>query len=134
MLVAAPGRRLSDVIRSQMRANPANAPVLDSAMAALDALERGERVDVATMHPALQRLFAPQLQGYLIDLFRHEPAKLASTVTVPTLVLQGDRDVQVATSDARLLAAAQPSAKLVILQASAFSKSSRMFRNDSPNY
>jgi len=113
--VSGAGRRLSDVIRDQLRANPANAPVLDSAMKALDALERGERVDVAGMHPALQRLFAPQVQGFLIDIFRYDPAKLAASLKVPLLIVQGERDLQVSVADARALAAAQPKARIDLL-------------------
>jgi len=110
--VAGAGRKLSDVIREQLRANPANAPVLDSATAALDALDRGEHVDVAAMHPALQKLFAPPVQDFLIDMFRHDPAKLAASLKVPLLIAQGERDIQVSTGDAKALAAAQPAAKL----------------------
>jgi pimeloyl-ACP methyl ester carboxylesterase len=115
ILVATPGRPLAEMIRGQLKANPANAPVLDAALSAIAALERGERVDVATMHPALQRLFAPQLQPFLIDTFRQDPAKLSAGVTVPMLVVQGDRDLQVPAADARLLAAAQPRAIVAIL-------------------
>jgi pimeloyl-ACP methyl ester carboxylesterase len=113
--VSGAGRKLSDVIREQLRANPANAPVLDSAMTALDALDRGEHVDATGMHPALQKLFAPQVQGFLIDMFRHDPAKLASSLTVPLLIVQGERDIQVSVADAQALAAAQPNAKLVLV-------------------
>ena len=109
------GRKLSDVIREQLRANPANAPFLDPAMAALDSLDAGRHVDMAGLHPALQALFAPQVQDFLIDLFRYDPAKLAGSLKVPLLVVQGDRDLQVSTADARDLAAAQPRAKLVLL-------------------
>ena len=84
-------------------------------MAALDSLERGQHVDVAAMHPALQRLFALQAQDFLIDLFRQDPAKLAASVEVSMLMLQGERDLQVTTADARALAAAQPKATLVLL-------------------
>ena len=115
IVVAGAGRRLSDVIREQLRANPANAPVLDAAMSALDELDRGQHVDVAAMHPALQKLFAPQVQDFLIDMFRQDPEKLAATVKVPLLIVQGERDLQVSTADARALAAAQPRAKLVLL-------------------
>jgi len=115
ILVSGAGRKLDDVMREQLRANPANSPVLQSALEALDALGRGERVDVGGMHPALQRLFAPQVQGYLIDVFRQDPAKLASAVRVPMLVVQGERDLQVGVADARALAAAQPKAKLVLV-------------------
>lgn len=113
--VSGAGRRLSDVIREQLRSNPANAPVLDSAMTALDALEKGEHVDVTNMNPALLPLFRPQVQDFLIDDFRHDPAKLAASLKVPLLIVQGERDIQVSTADARALAAAQPKAKLTLI-------------------
>src|SRR5215207_4638136 len=43
ILVSATGRPLGTVIRDQLRANSANAPVLDQAMTALDSLEAGRR-------------------------------------------------------------------------------------------
>lgn len=115
--VSGAGRRLSDVIREQLRANPANAPVLDPAMAALDALDRGQHVDVTNMNPALLRLFAPQVQDFLIDDFRYDPAKLAAALNVPLLIVQGERDIQVSVADAKNLAAAQPKAALVLVPA-----------------
>jgi len=115
--VSGAGRRLSDVIREQLRANPANAPFLDSAMKALDQLDRGEQVDVATMHPALQRLFAPQVQDFLIDDLRYDPASLATALKLPLLIVQGERDLQVSVADAKRLSAAQPRARLVLLPA-----------------
>ena len=113
--VSGAGRKLGDVIREQLRSNPANAPVLNSAMAALDQLERGQHVDVSNMDPALLPLFRPQVQDFLIDMFRQDPAKLAASLKVPLLIVQGERDVQVSTADARILAAAQPNAKLALI-------------------
>jgi len=115
IVVSGAGRKLGDVIREQLRANPANAPLLESAMSALDSLEHGQHVDVANMHPALQTLFAPQVQDFLIDMFSYDPAKLASSLNLPLLIVQGERDLQVSVGDARALAAAQPKAKLVLL-------------------
>lgn len=115
ILVAAPGRRLSDVLREQLTANPANAPILGQALPALDALEAGQKVDVAGMHPALLPLFHPTVQDFLIVMFRQDPAKLAAAYKGPILILQGDADIQVSVEDARLLAAAHPDAKLIIL-------------------
>jgi len=117
VLVSGAGRRLSDVIREQLRSNPANAPVLDSAMAALDELDNGKHVDVTNMNPALLPLFRPQVQDYLIDMFRQDPAKLAASVKVPVMIVQGERDVQVSIADAKALAAANPKAKLVLVPA-----------------
>ena len=115
ILVSGAGRRMSDIIREQLRANPANATLLDPAMKALDSLERGAHVDVTDMHPALQRLFAPQVQDFLIDMFRQDPAKLAASVKVPLMIVQGEHDVQVSAADAKALAAAQPKARLVLV-------------------
>ncbi|MFX8824841.1 hypothetical protein ABTM64_20000, partial [Acinetobacter baumannii] len=47
VLVATAGRPLGAVLRAQLRANPANAPMLDAAMPAIEALEAGRRVDTA---------------------------------------------------------------------------------------
>jgi hypothetical protein len=115
ILVSAPGRRLSDVLREQLRANPANGPLLDQALSAIDALEKGKRVEPASLHPALMPLFAPPVQSFLISLFSYDPAVLAKTVTKPMLIVQGQRDLQVTEADAKRMAAANPKARLVLL-------------------
>jgi uncharacterized protein len=115
VLVSSPGRPLGDVLRQQLRANPANAPILDQATAAIDALEAGKRVDVSTMNPALMPLFAPQVQGFLVNAFAYDPAKLVAAVAKPVLIIQGKRDMQVGVADAERLKAAAPKAELVLL-------------------
>ena len=115
--VSGAGRNLADVIREQLRSNPANAPLLDQAMTALDSLEKGQHVDVTNLNPALLKLFAPQVQDFLIDDFRHDPAKLAAALKIPLLIIQGERDIQVSAADAKALAAAQPKARLVLIPA-----------------
>jgi hypothetical protein len=117
ILVSTPGQKMGSLIREQLRANPANAPVLEPALKAIDSLEQGKTIDVTGMHPALQRLFAPQVQGFLIDAFARDPVKLAGSLQVPTLIVQGERDIQVSAVDARALATAQPRAKLVLIPA-----------------
>src|SRR5208283_1462573 len=79
VLIAGAGRPLADIIREQLEANPANAPVLPEALAALDKLAAGKHVDVAGMNPALLPLFAPAVQDFLIDELSYDPAKLVAT-------------------------------------------------------
>jgi uncharacterized protein len=114
-LIATPGRPLGTVLRDQLRANPANAPLLPEAEGAIDALERGERVDMSTMHPALQGLFAPPVQGFLIDLFAHDPAAQAAASDVPMLLLFGGKDLQTGPREFEALRAARPDAAAVML-------------------
>lgn len=117
VLLEAPGRPLGTLMREQLAANPANAPLMADALAALAKLEQGERVDVSGFHPALQRLFAPQVQGFLIDMLGRDPAALARASTLPLLIVSGGRDLQVAPADAEALAAARPDAERLTLPA-----------------
>jgi uncharacterized protein len=115
LLVSAPGRPLGTILREQLRANPANGPVLDQALHAIDELEAGRKVDTAQMHPALLALFRPEVQGFLIDVFSYDPAQLVKACSKPVLILQGQRDIQVNETDAQRLKEAQPNAKLALL-------------------
>lgn len=115
ILVAASGQTTGEILRAQLQANPANAPVLADALGAIDRLERGERVAVSAMHPALQGLFAPAVQGFLINAMTYDPAALAAHVTVPMLIVQGGKDLQVPQANGALLHAAQPDAHYVFL-------------------
>ena len=114
VLVAAPGRPLGEVLRGQFRANPANAPILGDAERAIDRLEAGERVDVSAMHPALQGIFNPAVQGFLVSLFALDPASLIANAPGPVLIVQGGRDGQVSVADAERLKAARPTAELAL--------------------
>jgi len=115
ILVSAAGRKLGVVIREQLNANPANAPLLPQAMAALDSLEAGKTVDQSTLPAPLLPLFNSKVQPFLIDLLSKDPAALAAATKLPMLIVQGERDIQVSVADARALAAAQPKAKLMLV-------------------
>jgi pimeloyl-ACP methyl ester carboxylesterase len=113
--VSGAGRRLGIVMREQIQANPANAPILGPALETITALENGKTVDAAALPAPLQPLFNAAVQPYYIDMFAQDPARFAGSLTVPLLIVQGDRDIQVAVEDAMLLAAAQPKAEMIVL-------------------
>lgn len=115
LLVAAPGRPLAEILHEQLHANPANAPLLDQADAAIAALDKGEHVAVETMHPALQALFAPAVQDLLINLMDQDPAALARQTDLPLLIVHGAEDTQVSEADAAALHAAAPDAQLRVI-------------------
>jgi len=115
ILVAAAGRPMGDVLRGQLKANPANGPILGQALPAIDALEQGRRVETGSMHPALKGLFDPAVQGFLISAFSYDPRRLIAGIAKPVLVLHGQRDIQVGEADARQIQQAEPQAKLVLL-------------------
>ncbi len=115
VLVAAPGRPLGDIIKEQLRGNPANAPFLSEAETAIDSLAAGERVETAELPAPLASLFDPAIQGFLISALSLDPATLAGGFAKPILILQGDSDLQVGMRDAEILSAAAPKANLVRL-------------------
>jgi pimeloyl-ACP methyl ester carboxylesterase len=115
VLVATEGRPLGQALREQLKSNPAMAPLLKEADAALTTLEAGKHVDTTKMNPALLPLFGPQVQNFAINVLSYDPAKLIAGYGKPVLILQGERDVQLSAEDARRLAKADPAAKLVLL-------------------
>jgi pimeloyl-ACP methyl ester carboxylesterase len=117
LLVAAPGRKFGELLKDQMRSNPANAPFLDEALRDVDRLEAGKRVDIdlEKTRPEITAIFAPAVQGFLIDLCSYDPPKILTGYKGKALILQGERDIQVSADDARLLKAADENAKLVLL-------------------
>ncbi len=115
VLVSTAGRPMGAVLSEQLKSNPANAPILDQALLAIRELEAGHHVDPTGLDPALLPLFRPAVQDFLIDEMALDPTKLIASFRKPVLILQGERDLQVGAEDARLLAQANPEARLVML-------------------
>jgi pimeloyl-ACP methyl ester carboxylesterase len=111
--IAGAGRPASVLLREQLGKQPLPPELLAFSNRALDALVAGRTVD--SVPPALATLFRPSVQPYLISWLPLDPAALAKALTVPVLITQGTTDIQVSVRDAELLAAAQPKAKLVIV-------------------
>jgi uncharacterized protein len=115
VLLASPGRPAGEVLLEQMRQTLPDGPMLRQATSIVKTLEAGRRPNVYSMHPALQQLFAPPVQGLLISMFSYDPAKLIAEIHKPVLIVQGERDLQVSVEDAKRLKQAAPEAKLVLL-------------------
>ncbi|MFB9994874.1 alpha/beta hydrolase [Deinococcus oregonensis] len=117
--LAGTGENIADTLTRQLHANPANPPaLLTEADAAIQTLRSGK--PVAKVSAALMTLFRPSVQPYLMSWMKLEPAAMMAQLAVadprvPTLILQGDRDLQVTSDDARKLSAAQPSAQLALI-------------------
>lgn len=115
LLVAGPGRRAADILRTQMEINQPRGPMLSQALAAIATLEAGGEVDTSTMAPELGPVFAPSVQAFMRDLFSYDPAALIAPVTLPMIILQGETDIQVEVQDAERLKAANPAAELELI-------------------
>lgn len=111
--IAGPGRPADRILHDQLstRLPPELRATADSILAELTA---GRTVD--SVPAKLFLLFRPSVQPYLVSWFRYDPAAEAARLTMPLLVVQGTTDVQVDTAEARRLVAAQPRARLLMVE------------------
>jgi alpha-beta hydrolase superfamily lysophospholipase len=110
--LAGSGRRAGDTLRRQLAGQLPNA-LHAKALAIIAELEAGRPVSDVPL--ALKALFRPSVQPYLISWFKYDPASEIAKLDVPVLIVQGDTDIQVTVEDARILAAANPRAKLIVV-------------------
>lgn len=86
----------------------------DTAYRIIDSLAAGKTVSHIDM--TLYALFRPSIQPYLISMFKYDPAAEIKKLTIPVLILQGTKDLQVKVEDAKMLKAADASARLELLE------------------
>jgi uncharacterized protein len=116
ILISSVGRRLGDILREQLRANPANAPILDEALRDLAELEAGRAVPGEGMNPALLPIFRPSVQPFMMSMLAIDPAELARAYRGPIVVIQGTTDLQTGVADAQRLGAARPGITVRIVE------------------
>jgi uncharacterized protein len=110
--VAGAGMRASQLIRRQLLGRLPE-PLELAALAVLETLEAEHTVEDPP--ELLTLLFRPSVQPYLISWFRYDPAEVLEDLPLPVLLVHGTGDQQVATEHARLLHAARPDARLLLV-------------------
>lgn len=109
--IAGPGRPADQLLQMQLATQPVEIQTM--ALPVIERLKQGKTVD--TVNPALQVLFRPSVQPYLISWFKYDPAKEIAKLKMPVLVVQGTADLQVGEEDARLLGFAKQEAAVVLI-------------------
>ena len=79
-------------------------------------IELKETGEIKNIDPNLMALFAPQNQHFFKEWISISPIQEIKKVTVPILILNGDKDFQVLVNDAKNLHAANPKSELVIIE------------------
>ncbi len=78
-------------------------------------LEIKEIGRTSNYNPLLQSIFKPSVQPFLKSWMKYNPTEEIAKLEVPVLIVNGSFDIQVDTTEAVLLAEANPKAELVIL-------------------
>ncbi|SNS17939.1 alpha/beta hydrolase [Antarctobacter heliothermus] len=115
ILLAAPGRPVSQILLEQLRGVPALAPHQQALEKAMVSLIAGTPVPPDALPGPLINVFAPLVQPFLMDLFAVAPAEQARDIDLPVLVVQGTADLQITEGDARALADAFPLGTLYLV-------------------
>ena len=109
--VAGIARRADRVLHDQMAVQLAPS-MLAQADSVLASLAAGKTVDNSP--PMLASLFRPSVQPYVISWFKYAGNVEIARLRVPTLIVQGTSDIQVAPAEADSLKLALPSAQLLV--------------------
>lgn len=111
--VAGAGKPADEILQEQLKDKlPLDLLIENNRI--LDSLKAGKTV--GNVNSNLAALYRPSVQPYMISWLKYNPAKVISQLKVPTLIIHGTTDLQVSTDDAKLLAAAKPDAKLLIIE------------------
>jgi uncharacterized protein len=110
--VAGAGRGIGVVLKEQLSAQPK--AMQDEAFPIIDRLSKGEKVE--PISPAMMPLFRPSIQPYMISWLKYDPTVELKKLRIPVLIIQGTTDIQVSVQDAKLLSAAKPEAKLLLIE------------------
>lgn len=72
--------------------------------------------NIKKVNPLLATIFAKQNLAFIANYAKFNPVKEIKKVTIPTLIINGTKDLQVKEADAKALQEAKPSSKLVIIK------------------
>lgn len=110
--IAGAGRPIDEVIAEQIGKQ---APFLkDETTSILSELKKGKMVD--EYNPMLISLFRKSVQPFLISWIKYHPQYEIHKLTIPVLIINGTKDIQVPPSDALLLKEANTEAELVLIE------------------
>lgn len=110
--LAGVGQRADKILYTQLKAQ--SEPLAEYARPMLDSLVKGKIVQ--NTNAMLNAIFRQEVQPYLISWFHYEPQTEIQKLNIPVMIMQGTTDIQVPESEAKLLKAAKPDSKLIIIK------------------
>ena len=110
--IAGAGRPIDEVLLEQLTKQSPS--IKEEAQKGLASLKQGKTFE--NKNPMLSSLFRESVQPYMISWIKYNPKVEIVKLSIPILVLNGTKDIQVSPSDAELLHAANPKSELQIIE------------------
>jgi fermentation-respiration switch protein FrsA (DUF1100 family) len=114
--LAGAGREIDTILNEQFAKQALPDSVKKEITKNLAILKTGQTVPKLMQNFVLFSVFRTSVQPYMISWIKYNPVVEIKKITVPTLIIQGNTDIQVPESDAYLLAKAKPNARLLIIE------------------
>lgn len=110
--LAGAGRPIDEVLLEQIEKQATI--ILEDSKKVMDSLRKGKSVEIK--NPMLNMLFRESVQPYMISWIKLKPQEEIKKLTVPILIINGTKDLQVGENEARILHNANPKSELVIIE------------------
>ena len=109
--ISGPGRSIDEVVTDQIvKQLP---PLKEEVQGYFEKLKKGETFELK--NEMLGIIFRESVQPYMISWIKYKPEIEIAKLKIPTLVINGTKDLQVSVDEATLLKAAKPDTKLEII-------------------
>jgi uncharacterized protein len=112
--LAGAGRPINEVILQQLKDQKQPENIVSEIESLFNQLKQGKLIE--NLSPMYMSLFRPSVQPYMISWLRYNPQVEIKKLQIPTLIVQGTADIQVAESEAQLLKEANPKAQYLPIE------------------
>lgn len=126
--LAGPGESIDETLIKQISGQ--NAMLGETAKAHIKELK--ETGEIKEVNPFLVNLFAKQNQPFMRNWMNYDPVQEIKKIKIPTLIINGTKDLQVKVEDAKALKEGNPNAELVIIEN--MNHVLKIIEKDSDNY
>lgn len=109
--ISGPGRSIDAVVTDQIAKQLP--PLKDEVAGYFEKLKKGETFELK--NEMLGVIFRESVQPYMISWIKYKPQIEIAKLKIPTLIINGTKDLQVTVDEANLLKAAKPDSKLEII-------------------
>ncbi|MEH6538188.1 MAG: alpha/beta hydrolase [Psychroserpens sp.] len=109
--LAGAGQSIDEVITEQI--STMDPSLVDGTKKAFESLKQGKTT--TNYPPALASIFRADVQPFIMNWMQYNPQELIKSLSIPTLIVNGTKDLQVSVDEAKLLKAASEKAELKII-------------------
>jgi len=110
--VAGAGKSIDKVLREQLEKQLPQ-QLMEESDRITDSLKAGKTVSKVNL--MLMSLYRPSVQPYMISWLKYDPSAEIKKLKIPVLLIQGTTDIQVSVDDVKILAAAKPDSRFLVI-------------------